>query len=255
MSVDATSGHGGGAGRHVRARPRGRAARAARAHRRPLSAELRHRHRRRLGGAAAAPASTAPATARSSRSSPGWRWSLADGCVVRTGGFPAGAQGPDLTQLFVGSEGTLGVITRVLAEGAPAAHRRTPCGLRVPLVRGRPGGLPPHPAPRRHAGRAAPLRRAREPARAGRRRHLLRAAGARRGRPGASSTRPWPWSPRSAPPPRALDDELVERWMHHRNDTERAAGPHPQGVRGRHAGDRRAVGRAARASSTTCARR
>jgi alkyldihydroxyacetonephosphate synthase len=52
---------------------------------------------------------------------------LADGRVIRTGGTgPRAATGPDLTQLFVGCEGTLGVITeaRLRVHPAPPAERR-----------------------------------------------------------------------------------------------------------------------------------
>lgn len=51
---------------------------------------------------------------------------LADGRVIRTGGAPAAAVGPDLNQLFIGSEGILGVITRVWlrAHPTPSAQRR-----------------------------------------------------------------------------------------------------------------------------------
>lgn len=53
---------------------------------------------------------------------------LADGTVVRTGGrAPRSATGPDLTQLLVGSEGTLAVITEGLlrCHPVPAAERRS----------------------------------------------------------------------------------------------------------------------------------
>lgn len=55
---------------------------------------------------------------------------LADGQVVRTGSLagagPRSATGPDLTQLFIGSEGTLGVVTRarLRAHPLPPVERR-----------------------------------------------------------------------------------------------------------------------------------
>jgi alkyldihydroxyacetonephosphate synthase len=51
---------------------------------------------------------------------------LADGRQITTGGAPRAAVGPDLNQLFVGSEGTLGVITgaRLRLHPVPATDRR-----------------------------------------------------------------------------------------------------------------------------------
>lgn len=60
---------------------------------------------------------------------------LADGAIVRTGSLagagPRSATGPDLTQLFVGSEGILGVVTRarLRAHPLPPVERRAAWGL------------------------------------------------------------------------------------------------------------------------------
>ncbi len=57
---------------------------------------------------------------------------LADGRLVRTGGSsPRAATGPDLNQLFAGSEGTLGIITeaRLRAHPVPAAEMRAAYGF------------------------------------------------------------------------------------------------------------------------------
>ena len=56
---------------------------------------------------------------------------MADGRLIHTGGAPRAATGPDLSQLFVGSEGTLGVITsaRLRLHPAPPAERRAAYGF------------------------------------------------------------------------------------------------------------------------------
>jgi alkyldihydroxyacetonephosphate synthase len=55
---------------------------------------------------------------------------LASGTVLRTGGAPAAASGPDLTQLIIGSEGTLGIITRVWLRAHQVAPERATAAYR-----------------------------------------------------------------------------------------------------------------------------
>ena len=173
------------------------------------------------GSRAAAPASTRPATARSRTMVVGLEVVLADGRVVRTGGAPAAAVGPDLTQLFIGSEGTLGIVTRVWLRTHRRPARRPPGGVPVRLVRRRRRGLPQDPA------RAAPRRpccacTTPSSRRVGprRRRHPLHAARARRGRPADrrrddGRRRPSSATLRRSPAPATL----VDAWLEHRNDT------------------------------------
>lgn len=56
------------------------------------------------------------------------------GEIVTTGEAPRGAPGPDLTQVFIGSEGTLGIITKGTVRVWPLAERRILGGWEFPRV-------------------------------------------------------------------------------------------------------------------------
>lgn len=52
---------------------------------------------------------------------------LASGAIVRTGVAPRSASGPDIQQLFIGSEGTLGIISRIWLRCHPLPTREERC--------------------------------------------------------------------------------------------------------------------------------
>jgi alkyldihydroxyacetonephosphate synthase len=62
------------------------------------------------------------------------RVAMAGGELIETVNVPRHAVGPDLTQLFVGSEGTLGIITRATLEVVPLPQQRRFMTLQFPSV-------------------------------------------------------------------------------------------------------------------------
>src|SRR5215217_4867725 len=62
------------------------------------------------------------------------RVALAGGELIDTVSAPRHAVGPELTQLFVGSEGTLGIITRATLEIVPLPAERRFATLRFPSI-------------------------------------------------------------------------------------------------------------------------
>ena len=61
---------------------------------------------------------------------------LADGSVIVTAGAPAAAHGPDISSMFIGSEGTLGVITRVWLRAHDMAPARRKAAYRFSTFEG-----------------------------------------------------------------------------------------------------------------------
>ena len=61
---------------------------------------------------------------------------LPDGAVLRTKPVGRHSSGPDLARLFIGAEGTLGVITAAALRGPATAGAPGAAGVRLPTLRG-----------------------------------------------------------------------------------------------------------------------
>ena len=150
------------------------------------------------------------------------RVALAGGELIDTVAVPRHAVGPELTQLFVGCEGTLGIITRATLEIVPLPPERRFLTLQFPNV---DAGIE---AFRRHARRRLPAVRHPHVRRGGDRAHVRagRRRGARgrlrrrvlrgRGRPPSPWRGPAPSSSRARVGARELDPALAERWWDRR---------------------------------------
>ena len=149
---------------------------------------------------------------------------LASGELIETVQVPRHAVGPELTQLFVGSEGTLGIITQVTLQVVPLPAVRRFATVRFPSIgagvdairRALAVGVRPSVDPhvRRRGHPAGALARGRRAARWRLHRALLRGrAGRRRGRGGRAR-----WRSLTTPARPSSTRGLAETWWDRRYD-------------------------------------
>ena len=126
-------GRGGDDGRRLRARDH-----RTRLHHRPLPAVDRARHARRSRRHALRRVSSPPSTATSRICCSGSRWCCRAAETLRLSPVPRASTGPSLRELFLGSEGALGIVTEVTLRVFPLPERRALASFACPDV---PAGL------------------------------------------------------------------------------------------------------------------